>query len=99
MLRAIVAAFTIGFVLLLAGFASANDLDCGCSEAGYAQRCRGGLFGWRSYSAEERRNFPNCYGGYERYYGGFHATYFRDFPGNDDGLNNHRDGWGGGWAW
>ena len=61
--------------------------------------CRAGLFGWRCYSAEERRNFPTCYGGYERYYGGFHANYFRDYPGNSDGLNNDRYGWGNGWAW
>ena len=54
---------------------------------------------WRSYTKEERRNFPRCYGGYERYYGGFHAQYFRSYPGADSGLQNSRYGWGNGWAW
>ncbi len=59
----------------------------------------GGVFGWRNYSKEERRNFPTCYGGYERYYGGFHANYYRDYPVSNSGLNNQRYGWGSGWAW
>ena len=89
MYRAFVSAALISFLLLIATFANAVD------RHGH----RAGLFGWRSYSKAERRNFPTCYGGYERYYGGFHANYFRDYPGNDDGLNNDRYGWGSGWAW
>ena len=70
-----------------------------CASEGCHRRCHGGLFGWRNYTKQERRNFPRCYGGYERYYGGFHANYFRDYPGHFDGLNNDRYGWGSGWAW
>lgn len=51
------------------------------------------------YTKAERRNFPTCYGGYERYYGGFHANYFRNYPVKDSGINNNRYGWGSGWAW
>jgi hypothetical protein len=71
-------------------------------HGGYAKQSHcehGGLFGWRSYTKEERRNFPRCYAGYERYYGGFHANYFRDYPVDNAGLNNDRYGWGSGWAW
>jgi hypothetical protein len=97
MFRAFIAAIAFACLLLAATIASAGDdgHHGGC-KAGH---CRGGLFGWRSYSAAERRNFPTCYGGYERYYGGFHANYFRDYPVADDGLNNDRYGWGSGWAW
>lgn len=95
MYRAFVSAALFSFLLLIATFAMAGDRH----GHGKCQAQRGGLFGWRSYSKEERRNFPTCYGGYERYYGGFHANYFRDYPGNDDGLCNDRYGWGNGWAW
>jgi hypothetical protein len=89
MLRFSLAAFSFALLLLVAAQARASDhhYEPGCHH--------GGLFGWRNYTAEERRQFPTCYGGYERYYGGFHANYFRDYPGNDDGLV----GWGNGWAW
>ena len=96
MFRISVAVLTFGLLLVLAGWGSANEYGYGCQDC--AQH-GGGLFGWRNYSFEERRNFPTCYGGYERYYGGFHATYFRNYPGNFDGLNNRRYGWGSGWAW
>ena len=96
MFRLIVPAAVFSFMMLVASFAVAGDRGH-CGKHCHAQR--GGLFGWRHYSAEERRNFPTCYGGYERYYGGFHANYFRDYPGNNDGLTNDRYGWGNGWAW
>jgi hypothetical protein len=103
MFRLSIAALTFGLFLLLASWCTANDYDAhefGGDSHGCCGQCdRGGLFGWRSYSHEERRNFPTCYGGYERYYGGFHANYFRDYPGNFDGLTNGRYGWGNGWAW
>ena len=95
MFRLFVPAAALTLLMLLASMASAGNHGHygkhGCQ--------RGGLFGWRSYSKQERRNFPTCYGGYERYYGGFHANYFRDYPGNHDGLMNDRYGWGNGWAW
>ncbi len=97
MFRVYAFAFTFCCLTLFAGFASASDHGHGNHCRG--KHCRGGLFGWRGYSAQERRNFPDCHGGYERYYGGFHANHFRGYPGNDDGLNNDRYGWGGGWAW
>lgn len=97
--------WTLGLALVLCLLAAAphvargqeySDEPCAAS----AKSChRGGLFGWRNYSHEERRNFPRCYGGYERYYGGFHANYFRDYPVDNAGLNNDRYGWGSGWAW
>ncbi len=102
MFRLSIAALTFGLFLLLASWCNANDYganDYGGGHGGYAQQHRGGLFGWRNYSFEERRNFPTCYAGYERYYGGFHANYFRNYPGNFDGLTNRRYGWGNGWAW
>jgi hypothetical protein len=93
MLRFSLAAFCFALLLVVASVGRANDYyyDDGCNH--------GGLFGWRNYTAEERRQFPNCYGGYERYYGGFHANYFRNYPGDDDGLQNQRYGYGLGWAW
>ena len=95
MFRLFVPAVVFSFVMIVASFAFAGDHGHygkhGCGRAG--------VFGWRAYSKEERRNFPTCYGGYERYYGGFHANYFRDYPGNCDGLDNDRYGWGSGWAW
>ena len=95
MVRLFVSAVMLSVVMLAATFADAGNRH----HYGKCHAQRGGLFGWRHYSKEERRNFPTCYGGYERYYGGFHANYFRDYPGNDDGLNNDRYGWGSGWAW
>ena len=96
MVRVFVAAVAFSVLLVVATFAHAGD------RGHRGKNCaapRAGVFGWRSYSQQERRNFPTCYGGYERYYGGFHANYFRDYPGNDDGLTNDRYGWGNGWAW
>ena len=95
MVRLFVSAAVLSMLLFAATFAEAGNRHC----RGKCHAQRGGLFGWRHYSKEERRNFPTCYGGYERYYGGFHANYFRDYPGNHDGLTNDRYGWGNGWAW
>ncbi len=97
MYRAIILSLALFSLFLIAGLAHAGDH--GRCHRGWRASHGGGLFGWRNYSAEERRNFPTCYGGYERYFGGFHANYFRDFPGDHDGLNNDRYGYGSGWAW
>jgi hypothetical protein len=105
MLNIRIASWTMGLALALcllgAATRSASGHEYAAGEYYSDHDCcqRGGLFGWRSYSKEERRNFPTCYGGYERYYGGFHATYFRDYPVDNAGLNNDRYGWGSGWAW
>ena len=95
MVRISLAAAVFSFLMFCAMIASAGDHYHGGKHGVQ----RPGMFGWRCYSKEERRNFPTCYSGYERYYGGFHANHFRDYPGNSDGLTNDRYGWGNGWAW
>ena len=105
MLQFRLAFWTLGVALALCLLSTAARVAAGNEYAGHdgysksAHGEHGGLFGWRSYSKEERRNFPTCYGGFERYYGGFHANYFRDYPVDNAGINNDRYGWGSGWAW
>jgi len=96
--RVAIACFAVGCLLFAVSSADAHG-HARRAHAARVKHHRPGLFGWRCYSAQERRNFPDCYAGYERYYGGFHANYFRDYPGNFDGLTNDRYGWGNGWAW
>jgi hypothetical protein len=106
MLNIRIAFWTLGLALVLCLLHAAPHVAAGqeyadepyCEQQAGGPR-GGGLFGWRNYSQEERRNFPTCYGGFERYYGAFHANYFRDYPVNNAGLNNNRYGWGSGWAW
>lgn len=92
---ALAALFALGILHIAPAGAKAEEPCHRCRDCCAG---RGGVFGWRHYSHQQRRNFPDCYGGFQRYYGGFHANYFRNYPGNFDGLN-HRDEWGSGWAW
>lgn len=54
---------------------------------------------WFGYTREERKEFPVYYHGYRRYDGGFHASYYRNYPGYQQGVYNERYGYGNGWGW